>query len=209
MKANLLLAVTIALAGSICVAQAQIQTHPSSSGNRGELEKMPRDLEERLALSALPPHLRDAATVYVLDPKTGYVLDKSGRNGFSCLVERTKWARVDFRNDIYTALCYDAEGSRNQLRVYMDTASMRAKGMTPNQVKAAISEKFADGGYAVPKRAGLSYMLAPLMRTYPSPDVSDKTVNTVEHAAFHDLCVELNRQGHWRRCAAEPISFHL
>jgi hypothetical protein len=33
-----------------------------------KLEPLPRDLEIQLALSALPPHLRDSATVYVLNP---------------------------------------------------------------------------------------------------------------------------------------------
>ncbi len=33
-----------------------------------KLEPLRRDLEIQLALSALPPHLRDDATVYVLNP---------------------------------------------------------------------------------------------------------------------------------------------
>lgn len=32
---------------------------------------MPQSLEVRFALSALPPHLRDGATAYVLDPAAG------------------------------------------------------------------------------------------------------------------------------------------
>ena len=175
MKATILLAVVFFCEG-LCVAQSQI-VQPDSEKD-GALEKMAKQLEVRFALSALPPHLRDAATVYVLDPQAGYVLDTSGANGFSCIVERTEWARVDFRSDIYTALCYDEEESKNQLRVYMDTASMRAKGMSPDQVKSAIAARFSEGTYAAPKRAGLSYMLAPIMRTYPSPDVSDRTLNT-------------------------------
>ena len=35
----------------------------------GKIEPLPRDLEIQLALSALPPHLRDNATVYVLNPE--------------------------------------------------------------------------------------------------------------------------------------------
>ena len=33
-----------------------------------KIEPLPRDLEIQLALSALPPHLRDNATVYTLNP---------------------------------------------------------------------------------------------------------------------------------------------
>src|SRR5690349_23175941 len=39
---------------------------------RNGIEPLPRDLEMQLALSALPPHLRDNATVYVLNPAKGF-----------------------------------------------------------------------------------------------------------------------------------------
>src|SRR5215470_3191086 len=58
------------------------------------LNKMPRDLEVRYALSALPPHLRADATTYVLDPDKGYELNHKGTNGFSCFVERTEHERA-------------------------------------------------------------------------------------------------------------------
>lgn len=151
----------------------------AQSPSAGALEQMPKPLETRFALSALPPHLRNEASVHLLDPKVGYLLEKKGTNGFTCIVERTEWARADFRDDVYTALCYDAEGSKNHLRVYMDVAAMRAKGLTAGEVKAQISKRFASKTYQEPKRAGLSYMVAPLMRTYINPDPSDKTVFTV------------------------------
>jgi hypothetical protein len=164
-----LLPIAVAIAAA-CLAQ----TPPTVA-----LEKMPKDLEVRFALSALPPHLRNAATVYTLDPKAGYLLDRKGSNGFSCIVERTEWARAEFRSDLYTALCYDEEGSRNHLRVYMDTAAMRAKGVTAEAVKKEIAQRFAKKTYVAPTRMGLSYMLAPLMRTYPNPDLADNSVVTM------------------------------
>lgn len=94
---------------------------------------------------------------------------------------RMCWPRVrtSQRNDIYTALCYDEEGSRNHLRVYLDTAAMRAHGMTAESVKKEIASRFANKTYGAPKRMGLSYMLGPLMRTYPNPDLHDNTVMTM------------------------------
>jgi len=62
--------------------------------NVGPLDKMPRDLEVRYPLSALPPHLRADATTYVLDPDKGYELNHKGTNGFSCFVERTEHERA-------------------------------------------------------------------------------------------------------------------
>jgi hypothetical protein len=46
------------------------QQEQRASGNK--IEPLPRDLEIQLALSALPPHLRDNATVYVLNPDKGF-----------------------------------------------------------------------------------------------------------------------------------------
>jgi hypothetical protein len=159
-------------------AVSQGSSAQPARANTTALERMPHDLEVQFALSALPPHLRDHASVYLLDPGKGYLVDRTGTNGFSCLVERTEWARIDFRNDIYTALCYDAEGSTNHLRVYMDAATLRARGLGAKAVRDEIAKRFASHSYVAPKRAGLSYMLAPLVRTYPNPDVKDKTVMT-------------------------------
>src|SRR6202166_1699319 len=50
---------------------------------------LPRDLEIQLALSALPPHLRDNATVYVLDLDKGFEVARKGTKGFHALVART------------------------------------------------------------------------------------------------------------------------
>lgn len=151
------------------------------------LEAMPPGLEARFALAAVPPHLRAGATVFLLDPKSGYVLHRKGSNGFTCLVERTEWARADFRDDIYTPLCYDAEGAKNHLRVWMDVAAMRARGLGPEAVRDAVRKGYAEKRYRPPSRAGISYMVAPLMRTYPTQDLADRTVVTMSmpHLMFY------------------------
>ena len=51
-----------------------------------KIEPLPRDLEIQLALSALPPHLRDNATVYVLNPDKGFEVARKGTNGFHAFV---------------------------------------------------------------------------------------------------------------------------
>src|SRR5258708_12105515 len=52
----------------------------------GTIVPLPRDLEIHLALSSLPAHLRDHATVYVLNPAKGFEVARTGTNGFSALV---------------------------------------------------------------------------------------------------------------------------
>jgi len=86
------------------------QATTRAGGN--SLEPLPRDLEVKLALSALPPYLRAEASVYVLDPAKGYVPARPGTNTFSCLVERTDFVREDFRNDLLIPECFDAEGTK-------------------------------------------------------------------------------------------------
>jgi len=53
------------------------------------IEPLPRDLEIQLALSALPPRLRDNATVYVLNPAKGFEVARKGTSEFHAFVART------------------------------------------------------------------------------------------------------------------------
>ena len=71
----------------------------SAQSRDWELDKMPKDLETDFALSALPPHLRADASIYLLDPTKGYYVAKKGTNGFICFVVRTEWERAEFRTD--------------------------------------------------------------------------------------------------------------
>lgn len=149
----------------------------------GELDKMPKDLETDFALSALPPHLRTDASVYLLDPAKGYYLAHKGSNGFICFVIRTEWERAQFRNDLYTPISFDAEGANVIFPVYVDAASMRASGkFSAQQVKDTIDMRIKKGIYKVPK-PGISYMLGPLMRTF---DESSKVVTmNIPHYMFY------------------------
>src|SRR5262245_37639404 len=96
---------------------AQTANSPQPAGPPPKLERMPESLETRFALSAAPPHLRENATTYVLDPAKGYVLSHTGTNGVSCIVVRSDWQfDAPFRDDIYWPVCYDAEGSKTLLQ---------------------------------------------------------------------------------------------
>ena len=148
------------------------------------IERMPAALETRYALSALPPAMRDQAAVYLLDPAKGYQLARKGTSGFTCIVERTAWERADFRNDIYVPLCYDAAGTRTYLKVIMEAAALRAVGVSPAALKVEIEKRYRDGTYVAPDRPGLSYMVAPVMRTWMLPDGQVHTMPMV-HLMFY------------------------
>lgn len=99
------------------LAKSAAPSAPPSRATETTIEQMPAKLETQFALSALPPAMRDQATVYLLDPEKGYQLSRQGTSGVTCLVERTAWEQADFRNDIYVPLCYDAEGSKTYLLI--------------------------------------------------------------------------------------------
>jgi hypothetical protein len=148
------------------------------------IEQMPAKLETQFALSAVPPALRDQATIYLLDPSKGYRLSRQGTSGVTCLVERTVWEWVDFRNDIYIPLCYDAVGTRAHLKAIMDTATLRAEGMDPVALKAEIENRYRNKTYKAPEKAGLSYMVAPLMRALGPPDMKMHSMS-MPHLMFY------------------------
>ena len=72
---------------ALAFAMSGLLASPTQSAVVAEmkLDRMPESLETRHVLSAIPPHLRDAATVYLLDPDKGYYVSRKGTNGISCL----------------------------------------------------------------------------------------------------------------------------
>src|ERR1700744_4238773 len=100
-----------------------IRSHAQGSAD-WQLDKMPVDLETDYALSALPPHLRHDATVYLLDPQKGYYVGRQGSNGYISFVARTEWQWADFRADLCTPISYDAEGARSIFPIYIAVAAM-------------------------------------------------------------------------------------
>jgi hypothetical protein len=62
-------------------------THDHQAGGSNIL-MLPRDLEPRLAVNALPKPLRHQAAVLILE-STGYVTAKPGRNPFTCWSTRS------------------------------------------------------------------------------------------------------------------------
>lgn len=186
MSANLAIgrAVKIALVlPVVAVGLIGVWAHPSQA-TETTIEQMPAKLETQFALSALPPALRDQASVYLLDPQKGYQLSRQGTSGVACLVERTVWEMADFRNDIYIPLCYDAVGTATYLKVIMDAAELRAEGMSPAALKAEIEARYSNKTYKVPGKSGLSYMVSPVMRTAGPPDMHVHTM-PMPHVMFY------------------------
>ncbi len=123
-----------------------------------KIEPLPRDLEIQLALSALPPHLRDNATAYVLNLDKGFEVARQGTNGFHAFVVRTgddamrgSWPLTAYRDDILYPISFDAAGAKAQMRVFFDIAEMQAKGTPPGELKRIIQDRYKTGYYKAPE----------------------------------------------------------
>jgi hypothetical protein len=158
-----------------------------------KIEPLPQDLEIQLALSALPPHLRADATVYVLNPAKGFEVARKGTNGFHAFVARTgddtfrgSWPLTEYRDDILYPISFDKAGAKAQMRVFFDAAEMQSKGTPPGELKKIIKDRYKTGDYKAPERAGISYMLSPVLRTYFKPEESDRVVTAnIPHVMYY------------------------
>jgi hypothetical protein len=146
-----------------------------------ELLPLPEDLEIGLARSALPAHLRDGATIYVLRPETGFVAVKQGDNGFHAFVVRNDPAFVEgtwpydfYRNDVLVPIAFDPVGAKAQMRVLFDVAAARASGMPASDLKDTLKGRFASGYYRAPERGGIAFMLSPILRAYRDASSGDE-----------------------------------
>jgi hypothetical protein len=122
--------------------------------------------------------------VYLLDPKSGYRVARQGTNGLSCLVERTAWEMAEFRDDIYIPLCYDAAGFDGHFKAIIDAAALRAQGLDTAALKAEVEKRYRNKTYRAPQKPGLSYMIAPVMRTIGPPDLQVHTM-AMPHLMFY------------------------
>jgi len=180
---KLLVIILAAAVFSVMAGAADKQIRKDATG---KIEPLPRDLEIQLALSALPPHLRDHATVYVLNPDKGFEVARTGANGFHAFVARTgddafrgSWPLTKYRDDILYPISFDKAGARAQMRVFFDAAEMQANGTPPGELKKIIKDRFKTGYYKAPERAGISYMLSPILRTYYNPEASGEESDSV------------------------------
>jgi len=141
----------------------------------GKVITLPRDLEMRLAVNALPKELRDGASVLVLE-SGGYTRARTGTNPFTCMVSR--------RGGNLYPVCFDEEGTRTILPEFVDDAVLRLKGATEEQVSRRIADGFEQGKYRPPSRAGIAYMLSPATYMLENGKLSRSFPHTMFYAPF-------------------------
>jgi hypothetical protein len=174
----------------LCLAASAQNGQPVKE--TGKIDPLPRDLEMQLALSALPRHLRDNATVYVLNPARGFEVARKGTNGFHAFVARIgddtfrgSWPLRAYRDDILYPVSFDEAGAKANMRVFFDAAEMEAKWTPPEELKRIIQERYKTHYYKPPERAGVSYMMSPILRTYVNSDSNELVCTTIVPHVMH------------------------
>ena len=137
---------------------------------------MPRDQQIALAESAAPVEVSSNATVYVLGPK-GYEKAREGTNGFSCFVGRhfvkpaeTTQPETTRAETTIEPQCFDAEGSRTLLLVYLHGEELRTNGKSEAEIKADVANGYKEGRYQYPSKPGFLYMMSSQNRLSAIPE---------------------------------------
>jgi hypothetical protein len=182
----------ITITGCLMLAGCLTLSAPTNPALAENFVELPQNLETELALSALPEELRADATVYVRDPKMGFVVHRQGSNDWITFVARTSvrfyeadW-EYDYPSDQLIPQAHDRVGQAHHAIPYFDIERMRIEGVSAAEAKRIIRKRFADGTYGAPNQGGMSYMLAPMHRAYMEPSRSGliMTVSFPHHMPY-------------------------
>lgn len=143
--------VSLALAAP-CLAQDREPFTDLPPGDPGPREVLDRAYEIALARSAAPPAISAEATVLVLE-RDGYVVADEGASDVTCYVSRD-WA------ESLEPLCFDAEGSRTILPIYLRRAELRARGRSLAEIEADVADGLRTGRFRLPQRPAIGYMMS-------------------------------------------------
>ncbi len=118
------------------------------------------------ALAATQPNEKAVTLIFLPQPQEielalsagpeGYEKIRSGKNGFTCLVNRDGNQMGD--NDLKPT-CWDAEGSATIVPVMLRVGEMLAQEKTADEIKPDIDRGFSEGRFVSPRKAGIAYML--------------------------------------------------
>ena len=122
-----------------------------------------RSAEISLARSAAPEAISRDATVLVLG-KHGYETAIDGKNGFTCLVERSwmsPFDSPDFWNPkLRGPICYNPPAVRSILPYTINRTKLVLAGLSRAQMKESIKGAVAKRELPMPEPGAMSYMMA-------------------------------------------------
>ena len=157
-------AILFLLEGVACLVRAQdrVETYPAMAPVDRYLMAN-RDIEIALARSAAPAAISRDAEVLVLE-KDGYRTAIEGKNGFTCLVERSWMSPVgspEFWNPkMRGPVCYNPQASRTILTYTIQRTRLVLKGQTKTQMADSMKAALDSNQLPMPEPGAMSYMMS-------------------------------------------------
>jgi len=173
-RSNFLGVLSIGVLLSSAVMQAMAQELPKIYD-----ASVPRERQIALAESAAPAEVSSNAAVYILGLK-GDEKVREGTNGFSCFVGRHF---VKPTETTVEPTCFDAEGSRTLLLVYLHSEELRSGGKSEADIKADIANGYKEGRFKYPSKPGFLYMMSSENRLGPTSDGGHSHARVVSSGA--------------------------
>jgi hypothetical protein len=121
------------------------------------------EAEIALARSAAPPSISNDAEILVLGEKA-YDTAVKGRNGFTCIVERS-WANEPGNSDFWNPklrapICFNPAAARSVLPEYLARTRWVLAGATEPEVARRLKAEVAAGRIGAPEVGSMCYMMS-------------------------------------------------
>lgn len=144
------------------VAQTPDDAYPQMASIEAYLAK-DADVEVSLARSAAPETISRDATVLVFT-KSGYKSVIQGKNGFTCLVERSWMNPLDspgfWNPTIRGPICYNPAAVRTILPYTLNRTKLALAGLSKAQIRESVIAAIAKNDLPVPEAGAMSYMMS-------------------------------------------------
>jgi hypothetical protein len=149
-------------AGGLALAQDAKAPYPAMAAINQYLIA-DRDAEIALARSAAPVAISSDATVLVLG-KDGYQTAIEGKNGFTCLVERSWMSQTDspefWDPKLRGPVCYNPPAVRSILPYTIKRTGLILAGATKAQMTEQFKAALASNELKIPEPGAMSYMMS-------------------------------------------------
>ena len=141
-----------------------------------------RNAEIALARSAAPTSISSDATVLVFE-KSGYQTAVEGKNGFTCLVERSWMSPIDrpefWNPKIRGPICYNPAAVRTILPYTINRTRLILTGLSKAQIRENLIAAIAKNELPMPEAGAMSYMMS------KAGNLGDAVGHWCPHLMFH------------------------
>jgi hypothetical protein len=180
--ASLILILSFAADASRQAWAKDAKTQYSSAAPIEQYLMADKDAEIALARSAAPTSISSDATVLVFE-KSGYQKAVEGKNGFTCLVERSwmsPFDRPEFWNpNMRGPICYNPAAVRTILPYTMNRTKLVLAGLSKAQMHDSIAAAIAKNELPTPEAGAMSYMMS------KEGNLGDSVGHWCPHLMFH------------------------